>query len=150
MRWLSAAAAAAAAAASPEESMLRPEWLVVEVLVKEVMVALDADRSSSAPDDDVRWWWCWCAAAIVGCHRGAVADGGGSQLGADAAPYGWCMSRHQEAAAAAEEEEEEGGGGAGGELATEASEPSCAMHCMRVVVAGRRRRIEKEKWRREK
>ena len=56
-RWLSAAAAAAA---SPEESMLWPEWLV-EVLVKEVMVALEAERSSSAAEDDVRccWWWWW-------------------------------------------------------------------------------------------
>jgi hypothetical protein len=32
------------------------------------------------------------------------------------------MSRHQE--------EADGGGWGGGELATEASEPSCAMHCM--------------------
>ena len=47
-RWLCTAAVAA-----EESSMLMPEWLV-EVLVKEVcMVALEADRSSAAPEEDV-------------------------------------------------------------------------------------------------
>ena len=42
-----------AAVAAEESSMLMPEWLV-EVLVKDVcMVALEADRSSSAPEEDV-------------------------------------------------------------------------------------------------
>jgi len=72
-RWLSAATAAAAASApGTEESMLRPEWLVVEVLVKDVMVALEAERSSSAPPEDVVRLWC---AAIRG--QRAAAGGGG-------------------------------------------------------------------------
>ena len=78
-RWLSAATAAATSA--PPESMLRPEWLVVEVLVKDVMVALEADRSSSAPPEDVVvrppccWWWCEAAGGIGG-HLAAGGWGG--------------------------------------------------------------------------
>lgn len=76
-RWLSAATAAAASA--PPESMLRPEWLVVEVLVKDVMVALEAERSSSAEDVVVRppccWWWCEVGAGIGG-HLAAGGWGG--------------------------------------------------------------------------
>ena len=73
-RWLSAATAAAS---GTEESMLRPEWLV-EVLVKDVMVALEAERSSSAPEDVVRPW-CWCCVAATEGHRVATTGGGGQE-----------------------------------------------------------------------
>jgi hypothetical protein len=43
------------------------------------------------------------------------------------------MSRHQVVGAPAEAD---GGGGCGGELATEASEPSCATHCMNAKSLG--------------
>ena len=66
--------------------MLRPEWLVVEVLVKDVMVALEAERSSSAPppppeDVVVRppcccWWWCEVGAGGIGGHLAAGGWGG--------------------------------------------------------------------------
>jgi hypothetical protein len=64
-RWLSAATA--------EESMLRLEWLPEVLMKADVMVALEAERSSSAPEDDVRW----CTAGANGGHRVATADGGG-------------------------------------------------------------------------
>uniref|UniRef100_A0A0A9HJ86 Uncharacterized protein n=1 Tax=Arundo donax TaxID=35708 RepID=A0A0A9HJ86_ARUDO len=46
------------------------------------MVALEAERSSSAPEDVVRPWWCWwcpAAAGDMGGHRGAAAVEGGCQ-----------------------------------------------------------------------